>query len=175
MKSIVIYSSQTGFTKKYAEWISEAAGCECVEFKKARKLKLSDYDAIVFGGWFKAGLIAQVPWFKKQIPVLSAAGKKLIVFCCGANPAENPEALESLLKNFTEDELSKIKTFYCPGGLNYEKMSFGSKLAMKMLIKILSCKKDATEADRQMIEMISKSYDITDKKYIDPIVAEIIK
>ena len=24
MKSIVIYSSQTGFTKKYAEWISEA-------------------------------------------------------------------------------------------------------------------------------------------------------
>ena len=100
MKSIVIYSSQTGFTKKYAEWISEAAGCECVEFKKARKVNLSDYDAIVFGGWFKAGLIAQVPWFKKQIPVLSAAGKKLIVFCCGANPAENPEALESLPERY---------------------------------------------------------------------------
>ena len=28
MKSIVIYNSQTGFTKKYAEWISEAAACE---------------------------------------------------------------------------------------------------------------------------------------------------
>ena len=52
-------------------------------------------------------------------------------------------------------------------------MSFGSKLAMKMLIKILSCKKDATAADRQMVEMISKSYDITDKKFIEPIVAEI--
>ena len=173
MKAIVIYSSQTGFTKKYAEWISEAAACECVEFKKARKLKLAEYDAIVFGGWFKAGLITQVPWFKKQIPSLSAAGKKLIVFCCGANPAENPEALESLHKNFTQDELSKIKTFYCPGGLNYEKMSFGSKLAMKMLIKILSCKKDATQADFDMIERISKSYDISDKKFIEPIVAEI--
>ena len=45
MKSLVIYSSQTGFTKKYAEWISEASGAECVEFKKARKLKLADYDA----------------------------------------------------------------------------------------------------------------------------------
>ena len=175
MKSIVIYSSQTGFTKKYAEWISEAAACECVEFKKAKKLNLSEYDTIVYGGWFMAGGIKNLPWFKKQIPSLATAGKKLIVFCCGANPAENPEALESLKKNFTQDELSKIKTFYCPGGLNYEKMSFGSKLAMKMLIKILSCKKDATDADRQMIEMISKSYDITDKKYIDPIVAEIIK
>ena len=44
-KTLIIYTSQTGFTKKYAEWISEAAGCECVEFKKARKLKLADYDA----------------------------------------------------------------------------------------------------------------------------------
>ena len=35
MKSIVIYNSQTGFTKKYAEWISEATGCEAVEFKHA--------------------------------------------------------------------------------------------------------------------------------------------
>ena len=40
MKSIVIYSSQTGFTKKYAEWISEESGAECVEFKKAKKLSL---------------------------------------------------------------------------------------------------------------------------------------
>ena len=26
MKTIVIYTSQTGFTKRYAEWISEASG-----------------------------------------------------------------------------------------------------------------------------------------------------
>ena len=49
MKSIVIYNSKTGFTKKYAEWISEAAGCECVELKKAGKVKLAEYDSSVFG------------------------------------------------------------------------------------------------------------------------------
>lgn len=37
MKKIVIYTSQTGFTKRYAEWISEASGAECVEFKQAKK------------------------------------------------------------------------------------------------------------------------------------------
>lgn len=42
MKSIVIYNSQTGFTKQYAEWISQEAGCECVSLKKASKIKLSD-------------------------------------------------------------------------------------------------------------------------------------
>lgn len=47
MKSIVIYKSQTGFTKKYAEWISEAAACEAVDIKTASKMNLFEYDAIV--------------------------------------------------------------------------------------------------------------------------------
>ena len=76
MKTIVIYTSQTGFTKRYAEWIREASGAECVDFKQAKKIKLSDYDAIIFGGWFMAGGIKNLAWFKNQIPELSAAGKK---------------------------------------------------------------------------------------------------
>ncbi|MBP5601639.1 MAG: hypothetical protein J6X78_02830 [Treponema sp.] len=173
MKAIVIYKSQTGFTKKYAEWISEAAGCDCVELKKARKSKLAEYDAIVFGGWCMAGGISKVAWFKKLIPSLSAAGKKLIVFMVGASPAESDEAVNSLRRNFTDDEWSKVKAFYCPGGLDWNKMSGGSKMAIKMLLKILSCKKDATEEDMRTVEMLSKSFDISDKKYIEPILAEL--
>ena len=30
MKTIVIYTSQTGFTKRYAEWIAEAAEADCL-------------------------------------------------------------------------------------------------------------------------------------------------
>ena len=30
MKTIVIYQSQTGFTKRYAEWIAEAVGADCI-------------------------------------------------------------------------------------------------------------------------------------------------
>ena len=42
---IVIYNSQTGFTKKYAQWISEALECECVELNVAGKLNFEQYDA----------------------------------------------------------------------------------------------------------------------------------
>jgi hypothetical protein len=31
-----------------------------------------------------------------------------------------------------------MKTFYCPGGLNYEKMNTPSKLAMKCLLAFLN-------------------------------------
>ena len=173
MKSIVIYSSQTGFTKKYAEWISQASGAECVEFKKAKKLKLADYDAIVFGGWFMAGGIKNLAWFKKQIPALAAAGKKLIVYGVGGSPAESPEIAAGLKRNFTDQEWNAIKAFYCPGGFNYDKMGAMSKFMMKMFTTMLANKKDATESERNMAQMITHSYDISDKKYIEPILAEL--
>ena len=48
-------------------------------------------------------------------------------------------------------------------------MSASSKLMMKMFIKMLKAKKGKTEAEQEMIKMISTSYDISDKKYIEPI------
>ena len=52
-------------------------------------------------------------------------------------------------------------------------MNFLSRFAMKMLAKSLTSKKDATEKDKQMAQMISHSYDISDKIYIEPILAEL--
>ena len=173
MKAIVIYNSQTGFTKKYADWIAEATGCETVPLKKAGKVKLAEYDAVVFGSWCMAESISKVVWFKKQLPSLAAAGKKLFVFLVGASPAEVPEAQAALRKNFTDDEWSKIQAFYCPGGLNYEKMGWGSRTMLKMFVKMLSNKKDITQKELAQVQRLSQSYDISDKKYIEPIVAAI--
>ena len=117
MKSIVIYNSKTGFTKKYAEWICEAAACERVEFKKAGKINLMDYDAVIFGGWFMAGKITGLDWFKKKMPAL-AANKKLLVYAVGATPPQSPDIPAAMRKNFSDDEWGKVKSFYCPGGLN---------------------------------------------------------
>lgn len=97
------------------------------------------------------------------------AGKKLIVFCVGGSPIDSPEIEPALNWNFTEAERKKVDVFYCPGGFNYEKMPLASKLMMKLFIKTLKAKKDQTEEEREMVRMISSSYDISDKKYIEPI------
>ncbi|MBD5444044.1 MAG: flavodoxin [Lachnospiraceae bacterium] len=167
MKTIVIYNSQTGFTKRYAEWITEATGADCLELSAAKKKDLTAYDAIIFGGWACAGSISKISWFKNNIDKWT--DKKLVAFCVGASPIENPEIEPALKQNFTESELQKINVFYCPGGFNYEKMSAPSKLAMKMFTKALKAKKNKTETEQEMVKMISTSYDISDKKYIDPI------
>ena len=167
MKIIVIYNSQTGFTKRYAQWIAEATGADCLELSAAKRKSMDAYEAIVFGGWACAGSISKLNWFKSNID--KWADKKLIAFCVGGSPIDNPEIEQALKQNFKESELKKVNIFYCPGGFNYEKMSASSKLMMKMFIKMLKAKKDKTEAEQEMIKMISTSYDISDKKYIDPI------
>lgn len=167
MKTIVIYNSQTGFTKRYAKWLAEAAKADCIELTAAKKKDLTAYDAIIFGSWACAGSISKIRWFKGNIDKWS--DKMLIVFCVGASPIDNPEIEAALNQTFNESERKKVKAFYCPGGFNYEKMSVPSKLMMKMFLKTLNAKKDKTEEEQTMIKMISSSYDISDKRYIEPI------
>lgn len=167
MKTIVIFHSQTGFTKRYAEWIAEETGADCVELSAAKKKDLTAYEAIIFGSWACAGSISKISWFKGNID--KWADKKLIAFCVGGSPINNPEIKTALNRNFNKSERKRVKTFYCPGGFNYEKMSAPSKLVMKMFVKMLKAKKDKTEEEQVMAKMISSSYDISDKKYIEPI------
>lgn len=167
MKTVVIFNSQTGFTRRYAEWIAEASGADYMELSVAKKRDLSAYETIIFGGWACAGSISKLNWFKDNMDKWQ--DKKLIVFCVGASPIDSPEVEPSLRRNFTEEQFKKVHVFYCPGGLHYEKMSLPSRLMMKMFLKTLKAKKGKTEADREMIRMISASYDISDRKYIEPI------
>ncbi len=168
MKTAVVYTSQTGFTKRYAEWIAERTEGDAIELGDAKKKDLSGYDAIVYGGWACAGSISKISWFKKNIEKWT--GKKLAAFCVGGSPIDNPDIEPALRKNFDEETYKKIGIFYCPGGFNYDKMSGKSKLMMKMFIKMLKSKKNKTEEEEIMIKMISNSYDISDKKYIEPII-----
>lgn len=168
MKTIVIYNSQTGFTKRYAQWIAQKTNADCIEYGKAKNMNLDSYDTVVFGGWAVAGSISKLKWFKKNISRWS--GKKLVVFCVGASPIENPEIELTLPKNFTDEELKVVRWFYCPGGLDYDKMPVTSKTMMKMFVKALNSKKNKTEDDMEQIKMMSSSYDISDIKYIDPII-----
>lgn len=97
-------------------------------------------------------------------------GQNVSYFLHGGSPAESPEIETFLSNNFSEAERKLVHVFYCPGGFSYEKMSAGSKLMMKMFQKMVGAKKDKTEADIEMLKMISHSYDISDKKYIEPII-----
>ena len=170
MKTLVVYTSQTGFTKRYAQWLSDEMKADMYDLKEVQKKDdsfFSEYEAIVYAGWAMAGKVVKAGWFLNKAE--GWKGKKLAVICVGGCPGDAPEC-EAMMKTvLSEEQSSYIKAFYCQGGFNYEKMNSASKLAMKMFVSALKKKQD--EKSKQMAEHIAVSYDISDIKYIGPVVA----
>ncbi len=66
MKTLIIYTSQTGFTKKYAQWLAGEMDADIFDLKDVRKKEESffaDYEAVVYAGWCMAGSIVKIKWF----------------------------------------------------------------------------------------------------------------
>ncbi|MBE5778261.1 MAG: flavodoxin [Clostridiales bacterium] len=164
MKALVIYQSKTGFTKQYAQWIGEELGGEAVEAKQLNSIDLKEYDTLIYGGCCHAGMISGLKNFLGKAMQLN---KKVAVFAVGASPAENPEIEEALRRNFTDQQREKLQAFYFPGGLRYEKMGFFDKTLMAMF-RVMTKKTEGE--DSEMYRMLCQSYDLSDKKYIEPLV-----
>ena len=169
MKTLIVYTSQTGFTKRYAEWIAEKSQADLFNLKDVQKKKMSffeEYDAIIYAGWCMASKVVKLDWFLEKAANLKE--KKLAVVAVGASPNEAPEVDVAMNNLLTAEQKQYIKVFYCQGGINYDKMKLLSKLALKMFANVLKKSKDAKQ--REQGEVIGHSYDISDVKFIEPIV-----
>ena len=176
MKTLIIYTSQTGFTKKYAQWLAERMGGDLLDLKEAQKKKadfFAGYEAICYGGWAMAGSLVKAKWFLEK--AVDWKDKRLAMFCVGGSPNDNPDVDAFLENALTEEQKKYIKMFYCQGGFNYEKMKTPSRIAMKMFVSALRNKKDATEKEKIMAEKMASSYDISDIRYIEPIVSYLLE
>ena len=174
MKNIIVYTSQTGFTEKYANLLGEKINGEVLTLKDAKKKPdsfFADADSIVYAGWLMAGKVTGSDWMVKRLSAFS--GKKLAFICVGASPVDAPDVKTAMERLLNHEQRKAASIFYMPGGISYEKMKGPSRFAMKAFASMLKKKKDQTEAERQMAELISHDYDHSDPKYLDPVIAYI--
>ncbi len=163
MKTIVVYQSETGFTKKHANWIAEKIGCESVPLKEISMASINEYDRIIFGGWIMGGTIAGLDKIK-EVP-----DEKKVVFAVGLT-GESKEFSDSLV---TTNHLEKITFHYFQGGINFEQMGFFKKSMLKMMRSSISKKKIKTKQEEDMIIGLSKSSDYSDYNKIHSFVSEL--
>lgn len=170
MKTVVIYKSKTGFTKKYAKWIAEDLSADIFDVSRANVNMLTTYDTIVYGGSLYAVGINGVELITKNINKLK--DKKVIVFATGASPSRNEVIREITDKNFNAEQQKYIKFFYLRGGFNYSKLNYIDKFLMTLLKwKIKNKKQEELSNDEiGMLAVYDKPVDFTVRKNIDSIV-----
>lgn len=163
MKTIVIYQSSTGFTKQYAEWIATDLQCKAVSIKEASEKIVREYDQVIFGGWSMANMVNGLDKIRKMNP------KNLVIFMVGATP-------ESVLDMPAIREVNHIANepfFYMTGGMRFDKLNFVVRGMLKVMGKSVAKKENKTPADEFMAKMLGKSFDYTDRKQIDALVAAV--
>lgn len=167
-KTILVYKSETGFTKRYAEWIARETGCDLMELKKLTPAALKGYELVVFGSRLYAGTLDGL---KKMMKIHAQAGAgQLILFATGSAPAAVGDIERTWKTNLSAEQLAAIPHFYMQSGLNYEDMCFIDRMLMKMLAIILRMKKNPSKESKALSRTIEKSFDSSDPKFIIPLV-----
>lgn len=170
MKTMVIYKSKTGFTKKYAQWIAEELLADIFDASKVTINMMTKYDTIIYGGSLYAVGIIGVKLITQNIDKLK--DKKVVVFATGASPSREDGINEVIYNNFTPEQQKYIKFFYLRGGFNYSKLNPFDKVLMTLLKWKMKNKKeeDLTTDEIGMLAAYDKPVDFTMKKNIDSII-----
>lgn len=160
MTYCVIYQSNTGFTKQYAEWIAESLCCTAEPLQDFGKVNIQQVDTLIYGGWICADCVSGLSTLQKfgRTPD--------IVFAVGAAPQHSVD-LRALSK---KNNLGRIPFFYYQGGIRYEKLGFTQKGMLKMYALSLKKKTDKTKAEIQIEKALARSYDAATKDAIVPLV-----
>ena len=168
-KTVVIYKSNTGYTKKYAEWLADALKCDLMENQKMTVSRLNSYETVFLGGSIMAGMISGADFIKKNFEQLKQ--KKLVVYACGMDDLDQEGAKKIWSQNFTSDQLPYVKCFYCRGGLDFGKLKGIKKFMLKMMCKQFASKPVKSQSEQDMLKAQEAPVDFTTKEYIQPIIS----
>ncbi|MEA3343249.1 MAG: flavodoxin domain-containing protein [archaeon] len=163
MKTVVVYKSMSGFTKKYAEWIAQDLRAD-LSGAKIDVDKLLKYDNIIYGGSLHAGGISGVNSIKNNLKELR--DKNIIIFTTGASPPKESTISEVMDSNFSVEEQKQIQFYYFRGGFDFNKLNFINKILMTLFKLKIQLKRDKTSDEKGMLAAYSKPVDFTKKENI---------
>ena len=178
MNSIIVYGSNYGTTKQYANELSRRTNMKVISFKKVNQ-QINDYDNIIYLGALYAGGVLGMSKTLKKLNNIS--NKKIIIVTVGlSDPTDevNKNNIRNNIKNqMPKKFFEKAKIFHFRGGIDYSKLNFAHKTMMKLLynaVKNLPNEKQTAE-DRVMIETYNKKVNFIDFSSLDKIANEIQK
>ena len=148
MKAIV-YTSNTGHTAEYSKMLGTKIGLPVYTLNEAAK-KLQKGTEIIYLGWLFAN---NIKGYKK------ATKKYKISAICAVGLCDTGTAVAEVRKANSISEETPL--FTMQGGMDKTKLRGINKFMINMLTKGLSSKKERTENDERMLELLTH-----DKNYV---------
>ncbi len=156
---LIVYESQTGFTKKYAEMLAAETNLRACPVRDLSKSAQRN-EEILFLGWMKIGKIQE----------LSKARKFKLVAVCGSGTGQTAEPDEQTV--IARNHLEGIPFFYLRGGcLPLKELKGLNRILLSMFVGALKKRGDRDEKLTESIDIIENGFDGVKKENLAPLLA----
>ncbi|MDO4500630.1 MAG: flavodoxin domain-containing protein [Erysipelotrichaceae bacterium] len=172
---IIIYGSEYGTTKKYAEEFGRLSNIEVLSFNQINHI--NDYDSIYYFGALYAGGVLGLKQTLRNLDI--SKNKKLIIVSVGLADIDDQTNRENIRRSIANqldvEVFNKAKIFHLRGGIDYSKLKFKHKTMMALLYtKAKSIpEKDRNAEVRAMIATYNQVVDFVDFSKLESILNEI--
>ena len=169
---IIIYGSQYGTTRKYADELAKRTNIECKSYEDV--IDIDQYNTVIYiGGLYAGGVLGM----KKTLAKISQCqNKKIIIVTVGlADPmdADNTDNIKSNMKRQLSKELyENAHIFHFRGGIDYSYLNFKHKTMMGLLYKkaVGLPEEKKTAEIKAMIETYNQKVDFVDFESLNQLI-----
>ena len=173
MKTLILYGSQYGTTKRYADELSRLTGMPALSYEKA--VDLAGCEQIVYLGGLYAGGVKGLKQTARKFP----AGVRLILVTVGLADVQDEQNIEnirrSVRRQLPAEVLQNAALFHLRGGIDYSRLNLTHRTMMTLLYnhaRKLPPEQQNAET-RAMIETFGTKVDFVDVAALGPVAAAI--
>lgn len=170
-KTLVIVSSQTGFTSRYAQWLAEDTGADVVALEKVLPRTADPYQTIVFGSAVYGGEYGNAKKFRKLRQKYK--DKTFLYYATGIRPPTEQTINAIRSNNFPN--LAQASLFYFQGGLDREKLDVAKKTLLTCYGAMIRRRGEIREEDDVFLDRIQRSGDYTDRDSVAPLTQKVLE
>lgn len=177
-EALVVYTSQTGSSERYARWLAEDLGCPArplAELGRAGERA----GLIILCGWFHAASLKGAKALRRHMA--AHPEKRYAVVAVGATPMpcdEWPvsEHEEAFRRSFPAEQYPDLPWCYCQGDFHMERLGALDRAAMRIYFRMLRA--EADEGSRRSAAALAgmrAGFDGCDRAYLAPLEARLRK
>ncbi|MCR5490960.1 MAG: flavodoxin domain-containing protein [Bacilli bacterium] len=164
----MLYKSSVGSTKAYAEDLAKMVGGDVLPLNKLNwKKALPMYDAFVFGGWVRNGVIQGLNDFMVHYDDMNEAKKDIIVFSSGMSIPTKAGRDELISSNILD--LYHVRYYQLRGSFDINKLNFVNKFIMKKSLQYIENDPDASAERRSLTALLEHPIEYYDHEGVERI------
>ena len=155
----IVYTSNTGYTARYAALLSGKLGIPALPLADAMK-SLPAGTPVIHMGWVMASSIVGYKQSAKRF-----ASAAVIGVCLGDTGAQDAAARKACKLP------ADVPVFTVQGGMDHQKLKGGYKVGITILTKVMAAKKRRTPDEDKMLALLQKGGDFVHEKELAAVLA----